>query len=101
MRKEYPNKIYLQIETCDGDKIEPKDLYDCEATWSQDRINESDLVFTRNTPSEEEIFKIIVNVYTKNLMSNDIDMPSKVFTPDKMHELAKAIVALCEDKNER
>ena len=46
MRK-YPKKIYLQIETEEGDRIAPNRMTEFGATWSEDRINKSDLVYYR------------------------------------------------------
>ena len=58
--KEYPKKIYLQIEGYYGDIVTPEDIFTegAEVTWSIDRINDSDIVYYRhgNTrkPVEED-----------------------------------------------
>lgn len=49
MTPKFPNKIYLQIEDCNGDVIKPEDLDSCEITWCAQRINDSDLVYYRRS----------------------------------------------------
>ena len=47
LRNNYPKKIYLQIEDGEGNISKPDDLYEYEVTWSEKRINKSDIVYKR------------------------------------------------------
>jgi len=46
--KEHPKKIYLQIETLEGDIVPPEEMHECECTWSDERVNESDIIYYRH-----------------------------------------------------
>ena len=51
-KKEYPKKIYLQIED-DNETVIPPDKLDYHATWCEDRINKTDLVYYQKKPSKK------------------------------------------------
>lgn len=46
--KQYPKKIYLQIEDYEGNITKPEGLHEHEVTWCEDRVNKSDIVYYRH-----------------------------------------------------
>lgn len=61
-KKEYPKKIFLQIEDQWGNVSKPSELHDHECTWAENRINDSDLEYVSHKWINESPMEDIIEI---------------------------------------